>query len=525
MSAISEKLSRAREYEEKNGISVQETERPVFHFTPRIGWLNDPNGLSFYQGRYHLFYQYHPYNTYWGPMHWGHAVSSDLICWEYLPAALAPDQEYDRNGCFSGSAITLEDGRQLLMYTSCEEDGNDKSGQNRWYQTQSIAISDDNGEYVKYEGNPVITREDMPAGADEYEFRDPYLWKAEDGTYRALVAAGSKNPDKGTQLLLYSSKDGIEWDSGRVFFEDTRRVGVMWECPNFFRLGDKHILMASPMDMVAEANEAVGTIRFPQGNNVCYVPGHFNEETEEFVPDIWKPGRFNYEPVDEGLDFYAPQTMQLPDGRRVMIGWMQNPKTSNLESNGRRESGFFGQMTVPRELSFEEGRLIQRPIRELETYRKNRTELSAVELSSEWKKLPGIEGRILDLNLSISAKSGCQKAGIRFASNGENYTELLFEPERSVLTIDRTHAGRGVTPGDETVDKRTVQLRKRGSELDLRILLDRWSVEVFINQGEQVISASLYIDPDAQEILFRADGKAEMNIIQYQLEKNDYKRD
>ena len=104
-------------------------------------------------------------------------------------------------------------------------------------------------------------------------------------------------------------------------------------------------------------------------------------------------------------------------------------------------------------------------------------------------------------------------------------TRARFEPERSVLTIDRTHAGRGVTPGDETVDKRTVQLRKRGSELDLRILLDRWSVEVFINQGEQVISASLYIDPDAQEILFRADGKAEMNIIQYQLEKNDYKRD
>ena len=518
MNIISEELLQAREYEENYSGSVDETERPVFHFTPKIGWLNDPNGLSFYKGQYHLFYQYHPYSTYWGPMHWGHAVSSDLIRWEYLPAALAPDQKYDRKGCFSGSAITLEDGRQMLMYTSCEEDGNDKCGLNRWYQTQSIALSDENGEYIKYEGNPVITRKDMPAGADEYEFRDPFLWRAKDETYRALVAAGSKDPDKGTQLLLYRSNDGMHWDSGSVFFEDTRRVGVMWECPNFFCLGDKHILMASPMDMVAEANEAVGSIRFPQGNNVCYVPGQFIDETEEFVPDTWKPGRFNYEPVDEGLDFYAPQTMQLQDGRQVMIGWMQNPKTSNLESNGRRASGIFGQMTVPRELGFEEGRLIQRPLRELETYRKDRTERSALELPSEWNRIPGIEGRILELNLIIHSKAGCRKVGIRLASNGSNYTELLFEPAKSVLTIDRTHAGRGVTSGDGSVDKRTVQLRERGDELDLKILLDRWSIEVFINHGEQVISASLYTDPDAQDILFRADGKAEMNIIQYKID-------
>ena len=114
---ISDILGKARQYEEKREKEIKETERPAFHLTPRIGWMNDPNGFSYFAGKYHMFYQYHPYSTKWGPMHWGHAVSDDLLHWENLPAALAPDTEYDKDGCFSGSAITREDGRHLLLYT------------------------------------------------------------------------------------------------------------------------------------------------------------------------------------------------------------------------------------------------------------------------------------------------------------------------------------------------------------------------------------------------------------------------
>jgi len=517
MDGISRKLAQAREYEVTTGASVKEADRPFFHFTPRTGWLNDPNGLSFYDGSYHLFYQYHPYSTFWGPMHWGHAVSGDLIRWEYRPAALAPDQKYDRNGCFSGSAVTMEDGRQMLMYTSCEDDGNDPAGKGRWYQTQSIALLDENGEFVKYEENPVITRAYMPEGTDEYEFRDPYLWRAEDGTYRALAAAGMTDESRGTQLVLYRSVDGLHWGEGRVFFEDTRRIGVMWECPNFFRTGEKYILMASPMDMLEEEDKAVGSIRFPQGNNVCYIPGTFLEEADQFIPDTGDSGAYRYEPVDEGLDFYAPQTMRTPDGRCVMIGWMQNPKTANLESNGRRSCGFFGQMTVPRTLSFEHGRLFQWPVKELEAYRQDRTELSVEELPDSWEKLPGIEGRILDLTLNIRAKDDREKIGIRFAADDRQYTELLFDPGRSVLTIDRTHAEGSVLSDDENADKRTIAVRERDGMLDLRILLDRWSVEIFVNNGEQAISASLYTDPEAKDIFFRAAGKADIHVLKYRL--------
>ena len=118
----SQTLREARKYEESSEKIIRKEDRPAFHLSARTGWMNDPNGFSYYNGKYHMFYQYHPYDANWGPMHWGHAVSDDLLHWEYLPAALAPDERYDKNGCFSGSAIELPDGKQLLMYTGvCKE--------------------------------------------------------------------------------------------------------------------------------------------------------------------------------------------------------------------------------------------------------------------------------------------------------------------------------------------------------------------------------------------------------------------
>ena len=147
---ISSELEKAREFEEREGRKVSEEERPVFHFSPLTGWLNDPNGFSYHDGKYHLFYQYHPYDSHWGPMHWGHAVSDDLIGWEHLPCAMAPDQPYDGAGCFSGSALTLPDGRHLLMYTGCDAEKTDSIG--RWCQTQCIAVSS-GSEYIRVQGS------------------------------------------------------------------------------------------------------------------------------------------------------------------------------------------------------------------------------------------------------------------------------------------------------------------------------------------------------------------------------------
>lgn len=514
---ISEELKKAREYEEKMGALVTEEERAVFHFSPRIGWLNDPNGFSYYNGRYHLFYQYHPYSTYWAPMHWGHAVSSDLITWEYLPCAMAPDTDYDGAGCFSGSAITLPDGRQLLMYTGCSRVDIDDDG--RWAQTQCLAVSTGAGEntdFIKFEGNPVISGADLPEGGDTYEFRDPYIWQVSDGSYRAVVANANVDGGKATQISMFRSPDGFDWEFDKVLFEDWRHLGIMWECPNFFPLDGRQIFIASPMDM--EAEEADGSIRFPKGNNVCYMVGDYDEDTEEFTPHVaasheksGKDATATYHPVDCGLDFYAPQVMKTPDGRQVMIGWMQDPSMGNLHDEDQFR--IFGQMTVPRELSLRNDRLIQWPVHELDRYRKGRPRLASISLDNEERSIEELSGRCLDIELTLyPADAGSYNAfSMKFAKKGGTYTELRYYPERSILSIDRSNSWQS----EEITKRRSIRVRNRGGHIDLRILLDRWSAEIFINGGEQVMSATFYTPLDAQDITFSAEGTAGLDVTAY----------
>ena len=544
---ISNELQKAREYEEKASAQISADERPAFHLSPRAGWLNDPNGFSFYRGQYHLFYQYHPYSSYWGPMHWGHAVSSDMINWEYMPCALAPDTGYDGAGCFSGTAITLPDGRQLLMYTGCGDSSADPLKKGRWLQTQCVAVSeeqpDGSTEYIKYEKNPVIRAEDLPEDCDAYEFRDPYIWTASDGSYRALAAAGrtgeisedgSYVTDKGTQLVVFRSSDCFEWEFDRVLFEDHRRIGVMWECPNFFELGGKQLLIASPMDMEAEADEAIGSVRFPQGSNVCCIPGEYDEAEGSFRPDG------GYEPVDIGLDFYAPQVMKTPDGRCVMIGWMQDPKNGNfvdknedltrpglqyaipLEDpngylHGPEGAHTFGQMTVPRELTYKEGRLYQQPVRELDKYRKEKIEYRGVILRDEERGFDGVSGRAIELDLEIApCEEGAalyREFSVKFAKDEDHFIVLSYMPGRSLLTIDRSRSGQcgGITA------RRSSRVAYFDGKISIRMLIDKWSAEIFINGGEQAMALTYYTPIEADGITFSADGGAMLNITMYGL--------
>ena len=546
---ISKELQHVREFEKSESAFIAKEDRPVFHLSPRIGWLNDPNGFSFYNGEYHLFYQYHPYSSYWGPMHWGHAVSKDLINWEYLPAAMAPDTDYDGAGCFSGTAITLPDGRQLLMYTGCGDSSRDPLGKGRWLQTQCVAVSEeqDDGsiEYVKSAGNPVICEEDLPEDCDAYEFRDPYIWRTTDGSYRALVAAGRTGEigedgnylhEKGTQLILFRSDDCFKWEYDKVMFEDHRKIGVMWECPNFFDLDGKQILIASPMDMQAEADEANGSIRFPQGSNVCCIAGEYNEETETFSPDG------TYDPVDIGLDFYAPQVMKAPDGRHIMIGWMQDPKNGRFAdakedlsrpglqdalplynpdgyAHGPEGSHIFGQMTIPRELKYRDGKLYQWPVREFCEYRKDRLDYDGVLLKDEERSFDGISGRSIELEVEIAphevGAAFYREFTIDFAKDDDHFIRLSYKPARSLITIDRSRSGQC----SEITARRSYRAAYADGSLSLRILIDKWSAEVFVNGGEQVMSLTYYTPADAEGITFSADGTVAMDITAYHINR------
>ena len=232
-----ERIEKAQKEIEAKRETVQQGKfRQDYHFMAETGWINDPNGLIYFKGKYHFFYQYNPYSGFWDCMHWGHAVSEDMIHWEYLPLALAPSEVYDdhlKGGCFSGSAIE-HDGKLFLIYTGTCNNGNG------FEQAQCIAYSEDGIHFEKYEGNPVIT---APEGVPTDLFRDPKVWKHDDTYY--VVCGASKNGF--AQARLYKSTDMFHWEFVNVLAESRGEWGYMWECPDFYPVGDKYVLMFSPM--------------------------------------------------------------------------------------------------------------------------------------------------------------------------------------------------------------------------------------------------------------------------------------
>ena len=497
----SEALQKARDFEAQYGPHIPASERPIFHATPTIGWMNDPNGFSVYKGEYHLFYQYHPYSNEWGPMHWGHLKSRDLLCWERLPAAMAPDMPYDASGCFSGSAVELPDGRQMLMYTGVQRSRN-PDGFIQEIQTQCIAVGD-GIDYEKYDGNPVLNEKDLPQGGSPVDFRDPKIWREDDGTYYAAV--GNRTEDNSGAILLYRSMDGFKWELVRVLDQCHNQYGKMWECPDFFSLDGKYVLFTSPQEM-----NPVG-LEFHAGNGTVCLIG-------DYVPAGDGFSRQFVQAIDYGLDFYAPQTLLTDDGRRIMIAWMQNSATVGGKPNHCR---WFGQMTLPRELSVKDGRLLQNPIKELEDYREQRVVHHNIPVSGEIN-LPGIQGRVLDMTVTVRpiGNESYRWFRIRIAKDGEHETIIRYRPSQGTVKLDRTRSG---LPHD-IVHTRSFFVRPRNGEITLRIVLDRYSLEVFVNDGEQAASAVIYTRQEADAITFEAGGAVLMDVEKYDLvfDKKEY---
>lgn len=205
---------------------------PHYHLAARAGWINDPNGLVWFDGWYHAFYQHHPYSTQWGPMHWGHARSKDLVHWEHLPVALAPEGPEDKDGCFSGSAVV--DGDTLaLIYTGHKFHG-DPGDEANLYQVQCLATSRDG---IHFERQGMVV--DTPPGM--HHFRDPKVWWEGDSWY---MIVGAREGDTG-QVRLYRSADLRQWQDVGVLDEAESAMGYMWECPDFFTLNGKRVLMFS----------------------------------------------------------------------------------------------------------------------------------------------------------------------------------------------------------------------------------------------------------------------------------------
>lgn len=294
-----------------------------FHFHPAKGWMNDPNGLCFYQGKYHAFFQHNPYSTKWDTMHWGHAVTTDLLHWEELPIALYPTELYENaGGCFSGSAVIHND-LLYLFYTSVSKEMG---------QTQSLVTSCDGKIFKKAQENPLIRNYPPDGSAD---FRDPKVFRFQDSFY---MVCGSGKEGIG-RILLYQSEDLLHWTYKGILLEG-REYGGILECPDLFPLEDRWVLLFSQMGR--------------KTHSVAFCVGQ------------WSGGAFQLEQVcfpEVGPQFYAPQTFQAPDGRRLLIAWMYD-----WDRTAKEGERYVGAFTVPRELYLTKQHTVaMRPVREAQS--------------------------------------------------------------------------------------------------------------------------------------------------------------
>jgi beta-fructofuranosidase len=428
--------------------------------------MNDPNGLIQFRGTYHAFYQHNPHAPVWGPMHWGHAVSRDLVHWEHLPIALYPDQDYE-TGCFSGSAVD-NDGEFTLLYTA-HHDGRSPR------ETQCLATSRDGIFFTKYEKNPVIAG--PPPGYSE-EFRDPKVFRRGEDWY--LVAGGGREDQGG--VLLYQSKDLRRWDlagpGGLIgpgdppgpFCESGGDQGIMWECPNLFELDGSWVLLVSPIGM--------------EGARCIFITGEADFERPAFVQKRWRQ-------ADYGPNFYAPQVFTDDRGRCILFGWMdKGEKITGKE-------GWAGAFTFPRELSLKNGEVCQRPVEELALLRKK--ELFSGPLSlipGKRNNLPGVGGDSLEIAFTIPGTGGEGKGSLtihlRASADGQEKTVLRWDFSSGTFTLDRDY---GSTGRAETI---SIPLKDEGGEdIDAQILIDRSSVELFLCGGKYSLTSWIFPRPSS----------------------------
>ena len=433
-----------RRKSEKINMAITKTKEPAFHVTGRTGWINDPNGLIYYGGKYHAFFQHNPYDTKWGPMHWGHVVSDDLTNWEYLPNALVPGDDFDKNGCFSGSAI-IHGGRLWIIYTGFIEN----AGGDSIRQVQCLAESADGVTFKKH--GIVIGEDHLPGGYAPSDFRDPKVW-LHGGIFWCIVAA-RKTEGRG-RILLFKSLDLFNWEFvSDLFGVDSK--GTMIECPDYNEeLG--YLLFCEqfqPSENGIHLN--VHTCRFCTGK-IDYSSGLFVENTRGIV--------------DYGFDVYAPQTFADDN---IVMGWL-NMWDRTVPSE---KYGFSGMLTVPRGVFIKDGRLHQEPI---------------VRCGDVYKTIGdgGLSDRVRRGVITVRA-TGLEELDLRMRSDGEHYTRLTLSGGEWVF--DRSRSGEEITGVEKDSDSLAGIRRMPFSgnrEVTLTIVMDDFSVEIF--EDGRALTSTVY---------------------------------
>ena len=477
-----------RRFEQENMQKVAaEKNRCHFHLMAPVGWLNDPNGLSYFGDRYHVFFQYSPFAVNGGMKLWGHYTSKDLVQYKYEGAPFLPDETYDKDGVFSGSAIVWKD-KMYLFYTGNVEEEGDHDYIHSGRGANVIRVISEDGEHFSAK-QCILTNADYPAECTN-QVRDPKLFQMADGTFRMVLGAWLQD-DKGA-VLLYSSTD-LEHFTFEQLYTTEKAFGYMWECPDIFVLDGHRILAVCPQGIPSEAEQYQNIYQsgyFIETEETRTVNASFKGTEETRTVDASFKGTKETRNVnpsfiewDMGFDFYAPQTFVTPAGRRILIGWAGVPD-AEYSSNPTNE-GWQHSLTVPRELRYHNGKIYQLPIRELGQLRKKEIlpEKESYVLDNGCGELifDGIAG-------SLSAAI-CVQIGIGCS--------LFYEKGLVTLQFtDDSGAGRGKRVARcEAVHK-------------IQILMDVSILEIYINDGEIVMTSRIFFPGKDATVRFL--GQAEM---------------
>lgn len=417
-------------------------EKNILHLKAPGNWVNDPNGFLFYKGNYHLFYQHFPYAPRWGTMHWGHAVSKDLVHWEHKGIALFPTKREDQNGCFSGSAVE-HDGKMYIFYTGVRYEVSDPEDihacvNDQFESSQLMITSEDGMHFDNFHDKkmiiPAITDKKM---GDRTHTRDPKVWRGKDAWYMVL---GSKSEEKG-KLLFYRSENLSDWTYMNQA-TTSEKLGWMWECPDYFETENEQVLVFSPMGIMDDG-------KVHENHALCTCVD-FDEKTCSMnIPD-------SYQFLDYGLDLYAPQSTVDEEGNRVLVAWLRMPEAVEGKWNGM--------FCMPRVVEVEHGHIY-------------------------FRLHPNVK------------KAFCRKIETAAQADQDGYCVSMELPEEGKISVGgyqiQRKNGRIVTDRsnvfpelkDYRMQFETPEV-KEGFHLD--IYVDKNMIEIYINDGEYVISNAVY---------------------------------
>lgn len=436
---------------------------PIFHVTSPAQWMNDPNGPIFYKGYYHLFYQLHPFSDESGPKYWGHVRSRDLAKWEPLPIALWPSTELGEAEVWSGCCTINGKGEPMAFYTSIAPGQPAKTHAEQWAAIGNQGLIT----WRKSPANPVLS-EALHEGKKIYEWRDPFIFQYKKRTF--LVTGGNLNETKGGEAVvnIYEAQNPefTRWKYRGVLFKLSDPNARTTECPNFFNLGNKWVLFVSPY------------------GRVQYFVGDFDPDTCRFH------ARTN-DLLDRGPNFYAPNTMLVPDGRRIMWGWVTGFSSGH---------GWNGCLTLPRELSLSDGgQLLQNPAPQLKKLRgKSLTERNIL-LSEQAKNFRIPPTNTLEFSIDLDLKTA-RSVTLEFKDDVGNShpIEMTFSDSKFSM------------PGTEA----PLLISGKSRELNLRVFFDRSVLEVFANGTVCATKVIRPLSPNAKLEIRAREGEANARTVQ-----------